>query len=73
MGGLWAYLAIEMHFEFLAPVYIGETITAKAEIVESDPGQGWVRIHCQCINEQGEPVLRGETSSYPAKKAQSAV
>jgi hypothetical protein len=32
LGGLWAFLATEMQFEFLAPVYVGDTITAEAEI-----------------------------------------
>ena len=34
IGGLWAFLATEMSFEFLGPVYIGDTVTAEAEIAE---------------------------------------
>ena len=36
LGGLWAFMATEMHFEFLAPVYINDTITAEAEIIAAD-------------------------------------
>ena len=33
LGGLWGFLATEMHLEFLAPVYVGDTITLDVEIV----------------------------------------
>jgi len=65
LGGLWAFLATEMHFEYLAPVYIGDSITAKSEIVEVDPARGWVRLSCLCTNHNGEPVLRADVSGYP--------
>jgi len=65
LGGLWAFLATDMHFEYLAPVYVGDSITAEAEIVEVDPERGWVRLACQCTNHNGEPVLRAIVSGYP--------
>jgi 3-hydroxybutyryl-CoA dehydratase len=34
LGGLWAFMATRMEFTFTAPVYIGDTITAEAEIIE---------------------------------------
>src|SRR5512137_3115182 len=36
LGGLWAFLATEMDLKFLAPVYVGESITAQAEVAEID-------------------------------------
>lgn len=65
LGGLWAFLATEMRFEYLAPVYIGDSITAEAEIVESDPERGWVRLACRCTNQDGAPVLRADVSGFP--------
>jgi len=33
LGGLWGFLADRMDLIFVAPVYIGETITAECQIV----------------------------------------
>jgi 3-hydroxybutyryl-CoA dehydratase len=65
LGGLWAFLATEMHFKFLAPVYIGDTITASAEIVEFAPERGWVRLDCECRNAAGSLVLKADVSGFP--------
>ena len=67
LGGLWAFMATEMRFEFLAPVYPGDTITAVAEVVEADPGRNWVRLRCTCANQDGADVLRGDVWGYPGK------
>jgi 3-hydroxybutyryl-CoA dehydratase len=69
LGGLWAFMATEMRFEFLAPVYPGETITTTAEVVESDPSRNWVRLRCTCTNEAGVEVLLGDVSGFPGKFA----
>ena len=67
LGGLWAFLATEMHFEFLAPVYIGDTITAEAEVVAVDAERGQVRLRCRCVNEEGREVLRAEVVGFPGR------
>lgn len=67
LGGLWAFLATEMKFEFLAPVHIGETITVVAEVVDADEKRGWVRLGCRCINQVGEEVLRADVSGFPGQ------
>lgn len=67
LGGLWAFMATEMHFEFLAPVYIGDTITAEAEIVEMRESEGWVRLRCRCTNSQSKEVLRAEVMGIPGQ------
>ncbi|MBI5082283.1 MAG: MaoC family dehydratase [Chloroflexi bacterium] len=66
LGGLWAFLANEFHFELLAPVYIGETITAEAEVVEVSE-RGKIVLKCRCINAKGEEVLRAEIKGFPGK------
>lgn len=67
LGGLWAFLATEMQFEFLAPVFIGDTITATAEVVEADISQGKVVLECDCANEAGVQVLRARVSGFPGQ------
>ncbi len=67
LGGLWAFLATEMKFEFLAPVYIGDTITAEAEVIDADEERGWVRLGCRCINQDGEEVLRADVTGFPGQ------
>jgi 3-hydroxybutyryl-CoA dehydratase len=49
------YLASEMSFRFLAPVYIGETITAVVEVVEKNGRK--LKLEMVCNNEKGEQVL----------------
>jgi 3-hydroxybutyryl-CoA dehydratase len=65
LGGLWAFMATRTEFTFTAPVYIGETITAEAEIVEYEPERGWVRLKCRCVNRAGKDVLQGDVEGYP--------
>ena len=67
LGGLWAFMATHMDLTFTAPVFIGDTITAEAEIVEHEPKRDWVRLQCRCFNTDGDEVLRGEVEGYPGK------
>lgn len=67
MGGLWAFMATQMDLAFHAPVYIGDTIEAEAEVAEWDEERGWVRLSCRCVNEKGEVVLTGDVSGYPGQ------
>jgi 3-hydroxybutyryl-CoA dehydratase len=67
LGGLWAFLATEMNLTFMTPVFIGDTITAKVEVLEIDEGRGWVRLGCRCRNEEGTDVLQGEILGHPGR------
>jgi acyl dehydratase len=67
LGGLWAFLATEMTFQFQAPVYVGQTILAESEVVELDESRGWVRLSARCTNEQGVEVLRAEILGFPGR------
>lgn len=64
LGGLWAFLATEMSFEFLGPVYIGDTVTAESEIVEVSE-KGWVWLHGRVVGPNGQDVLRAKIRGYP--------
>jgi len=67
LGGLWGFLATRMDFHFLAPVFIGETITAEGDVIELDEKKGWVRLQCTCRNQKGETVLEGLVDGFPGK------
>jgi 3-hydroxybutyryl-CoA dehydratase len=66
IGGLWNFLATEMRFEFLGPVYVGDTVTAVAIIAELSD-KGWVRLDCTITNMNGEAVLRAQIKGYPGQ------
>jgi 3-hydroxybutyryl-CoA dehydratase len=53
---------------FLAPVRIGDTITAKAEIIDINKDKNRVRLKTTCINQAGKTVLDGEAMVSPPKK-----
>lgn len=67
LGGLWAFIAKDMHFDFIAPVYIGDTITAISEVVEQDTEKGWIKLESRCENSKGDVVLRAKISGYPGR------
>jgi 3-hydroxybutyryl-CoA dehydratase len=48
------------NLEFLAPVRIGETITARAEVIEIIKEKGRVRLRTTCTNQDGTLVINGE-------------
>jgi 3-hydroxybutyryl-CoA dehydratase len=45
---------------FSAPVRAGDTIEARAEVIELMPVQRRVRLRTVCTNQRGETVLQGE-------------
>jgi len=45
--------------EYLRPVYLGDTITAEAEVVEKLPKNRYT-VRTTCKNQDGEVVIRGE-------------
>ncbi len=47
-------------FRFLQPVRPGDTIEARAEVIELKPEQHRVRLRTTCTNQRGEVVLDGE-------------
>jgi 3-hydroxybutyryl-CoA dehydratase len=69
MGGLWAFLATEMDFHFIAQVYVGDSITAQAEVAEVDAKTGLVLLRCTCTNQDGVQVLCADVRGYPGQFA----
>jgi 3-hydroxybutyryl-CoA dehydratase len=59
---------IEQNLRFLAPVKIGDTITARAEVAEILLEKNRVRLKTTCLNQDGTVVLDGEAVVSPPKK-----
>jgi len=58
---------LKQELSFLAPVRIGDTITANAEVLELDPGKNRARLRTWCVNQDGLTVLNGEALVSPPK------
>jgi 3-hydroxybutyryl-CoA dehydratase len=52
---------------FLAPVRIGDTITARAEVTERNEDRNKVTFKTTCTNQDGTVVLDGEAMVSPPK------
>ena len=48
--------------KFLAPVRIGDTITATAEVIAARKDKGILTLKATCTNQRGETVVEGEWS-----------
>jgi len=60
-------LYVKQDLRFLAPVRIGDTITARVEVVEIIAEKKRVRLKTTCINQEGTQVLDGEAVVSPPK------
>ena len=59
---------VKQELNFLAPVYIGDTITAKVEVIEVILDKNRIKLRTQCINQDGTSVIDGSAVMSPAKK-----
>jgi 3-hydroxybutyryl-CoA dehydratase len=60
------YLSQEV--KFLAPVRIGDTITAKVDVLELIPEKNRAKFRTSCTNQDGKLVVDGIAWSMPPKK-----
>jgi 3-hydroxybutyryl-CoA dehydratase len=60
------YLSQEV--KFVAPVRIGDTITAKVEVIELIPEKNRARFRTSCVNQDGKLVVDGIAWTMPRKK-----
>ena len=63
IGGDLDYLAREMTFEFLRPVFVGDTVRVDGVVKEVFPEAGQLRlaVDFECRNQDGQRVLTGST------------
>ena len=55
-GGIY----VEQSLRFRAPVFIGDTLTATAEVTELIPTRRRMRVRVSVVNQRGETVLDGD-------------
>ena len=62
IGGDLNFIAREMTFRFLRPVYAGDTIECKVTITDLHEERGLVNVssHWQCRNQRGKEVINGQ-------------
>ncbi|NOY68922.1 MAG: MaoC family dehydratase [Deltaproteobacteria bacterium] len=58
---------MKQELNFLAPVYIGDTITARVEVAEKIEAKNRLRLKTTCSNQDGTIVLSGEALVSPPK------
>lgn len=59
---------LKQELSFLAPVKIGDTVTAKVEVKELIPDKNRVVLRTVCTNQDGKEVLDGEALMMPPKR-----
>ncbi len=64
LGGDMNYIARDLTFEFVRPVYVGDTIRCEITITLYEPGERYHRMESTyvCRNQRGEEVLRGSST-----------
>lgn len=55
---------ISMNLEFIKPVFVGDTITARAEVVEVHATKPVCTLAVTIVRQDGETVLTGRTVCY---------
>jgi acyl dehydratase len=60
---------LSQSWKFTAPVYVGDTITAKAEVLSLHPAKPVTRLRITVTRQDGEVVLEGEAWCYTFRPA----
>ena len=55
---------LHQEWDYPAPVYIGDTVTAEAEVLEARADKPITRLRCVARRDDGTEVLRGECLVY---------
>ena len=67
LGGMIGFLATEMTFEYLAPVYPGDTITCVMRFTERDESKRLLTALVTYTNQDGVEVLRARVLGFPSQ------
>ena len=60
---------LEQHWRFTGPVYIGDTITAEAEVKKVHETKPVANLAIRITRQTGDTVLEGEAWTYTARPA----
>lgn len=58
---------LKQELKFLAPVYIGDTVTARVEVQELYPDKNHVLLRTTCTNQDGTLIIDGTALMSPTK------
>jgi len=65
-------ILLSQDVKFLAPVRIGDTVTAKVEVIEVIPEKNRIKVKTTCTNQKGQVVVEGTAWSLcPQKEVRS--
>jgi acyl dehydratase len=63
---------LHQEWDYPAPVYVGDTVTAEAEVIEAREDKPITRLRCVARNQDGVEVLTGECLVYTMQPASSS-
>ena len=66
VGGLLGFLATRMEFEYLASVYVGDTVTCTVTMAEKDEARRLIHGTASYVNQESREVLRAQFSVFPS-------
>jgi len=69
IGGEFAWLATSMTFRFVAPVYVGDTITLEMNVL-SVSEKNFAQAQATWTNQDGKVVITGDLAGYPPTQEQ---
>ncbi|MCF8130874.1 MAG: MaoC family dehydratase [Deltaproteobacteria bacterium] len=58
---------VKQELTFMAPVHMGDTITARVEVIEVISDKNRVRLRTYCVNQEETTILDGEALVSPPK------
>lgn len=67
IGGMIGFLATDMNFQFLLPVYVGDTITCEVTVCSKDEARRRINAEASFVNQRDDQVLKAAFSGFPAQ------
>jgi 3-hydroxybutyryl-CoA dehydratase len=63
LGGDMNYIARHIVFDFVRPVFVGDTVTCEGTVEKAEPAEGRLNVSLSfvCHNQEGKEVMRGTT------------
>lgn len=65
VGGMIGFVASEMKFEYLKPVYPGDTVTCRVTFTAKDEAKRRMSAEATLTNQEGVVVIRAAFSGFP--------
>ena len=64
IGGDMNFIARQLFFQFLRPVFSGDTVRCEVTLVALEPGEQYadVKSTWRCLNQHGKEVMTGQAS-----------